>query len=201
MKLIGITGGVGSGKSELLRYIKEHYNCRILLSDDAAKELEKPGGSLYEPLITLLEGYPTGRPLRGTGGAIIPGEMAARIFADKGLLAKVNALVHPAVRRYIEDEVEKEREKGTLDYFFLFSALLIECGYKEVVDEMWYIYCRQDVRRHRLEASRGYDREKTDRIMQNQLSEEEFRRNCDVVIDNSGDLVDAYRQIDERLKP
>ncbi len=64
MKLIGITGGVGSGKSELLRYIKEHYNCRILLSDDAAKELEKPGGSLYEPLITLLEGYPTGRPLR-----------------------------------------------------------------------------------------------------------------------------------------
>ena len=111
MKLIGITGGVGSGKSELLRYIKEHYNCRILLSDDAAKELEKPGGSLYEPLITLLEGYPTGRPLLGTGGAIIPGEMAARIFADKGLLAKVNALVHPAVRRYIEDEVEKEREK------------------------------------------------------------------------------------------
>ena len=201
MKLIGITGGVGSGKSELLRYIKEHYNCRILLSDDAAKELEKPGGSLYEPLITLLEGYPTGRPLRGTGGAIIPGEMAARIFADKGLLAKVNALVHPAVRRYIEDEVEKEREKGTLDYFFLEAALLIECGYKEVVDEMWYIYCRQDVRRHRLEASRGYDREKTDRIMQNQLSEEEFRRNCDVVIDNSGDLVDAYRQIGERLKP
>ena len=176
MKLIGITGGVGSGKSELLRYIKEHYNCRILLSDDAAKELEKPGGSLYEPLITLLEGYPTGRPL-------------------------LNALVHPAVRRYIEDEVEKEREKGTLDYFFLEAALLIECGYKEVVDEMWYIYCREDVRRHRLEASRGYDREKTDRIMQNQLSEEEFRRNCDVVIDNSGDLVDAYRQIDERLKP
>ena len=156
---------------------------------------------MYEPLITLLEGYPTGRPLLGTGGAIIPGEMAARIFADKGLLAKVNALVHPAVRRYIEDEVEKEREKGTLDYFFLEAALLIECGYKEVVDEMWYIYCRQDVRRHRLEASRGYDREKTDRIMQNQLSEEEFRRNCDVVIDNSGDLVDAYRQIDERLKP
>lgn len=201
MKLIGITGGVGSGKSELLRYIKEHYNCRILLSDDAAKELEKPGGSLYEPLITLLEGYPTGKPLLGTGGAIIPGEMAARIFADKGLLAKVNALVHPAVRRYIEDEVEKEREKGTLDYFFLEAALLIECGYKEMVDEMWYIYCREDVRRHRLEASRGYDREKTDRIMQNQLSEEEFRRNCDVVIDNSGDLVDAYRQIDERLKP
>ena len=200
MKLIGITGGVGSGKSELLRYMKEHYNCRILLSDDAARELEKPGGPLYEPLITLLEGYPSGKQLLSPDGVILPAEMAARIFADKGLLAKVNALVHPAVRRYIEDEVEKEREKGILDYFFLEAALLIECGYKEMVDEMWYIYCREDVRRQRLAASRGYDREKTDRIMQNQLSEEEFRRNCDVVIDNSGDLVDAYRQIDERLK-
>ena len=55
MITIGVTGGVGAGKSEILRYLDNNYNCRILMSDNAAKELEAPGGILYEPLVKLLE--------------------------------------------------------------------------------------------------------------------------------------------------
>ena len=55
MKLIGVTGGVGCGKSEVLRYIETNYNCRIEFSDEIARTLEAPGGAIYESLIRLLE--------------------------------------------------------------------------------------------------------------------------------------------------
>ena len=58
MKLIGVTGGVGCGKSEVLRYIETNYNCRIEFSDEIARALEAPGGAIYESLIRLLEQYP-----------------------------------------------------------------------------------------------------------------------------------------------
>jgi len=201
VKLIGVTGGVGSGKSEILRYIKEHYNCRVLLSDDAARELEMPGHALYDQLVPLLSQYPgSGAPLLQPGGAIVWKEMAARIFRNPELLQKVNALVHPAVGRYIREKVESARARGKIDYFFLEAALLIECGYRDVVDEMWYIYCDPAVRRKRLKASRGYSDEKIDGIMSSQLSDEEFRRSCDIIIDNSGDLKKTYAQIDAALR-
>ena len=64
---------------------------------------------------------------------------------------------------------------------------------------MWYIYCDLAVRRERLKKSRGYSDEKIDSILSSQLSEAEFRSGSDVVIDNSGNLEDAYRQIREAL--
>lgn len=202
MKIIGITGGVGSGKSELLKYIEAHYSARVLRSDEAAHEVSLvPGGLVYDELAALLEKNQkeNAGELLNADGTINRKEMAARIFQSPELREKVNALVHPAVRIYIDDAIRKEREKGTTAYFFLEAALLIECGYKKVVDEMWYVYTDPAVRRERLKKSRGYSDAKIDAIMQSQLSDAEFRKNADVVIDNSGDLSAAYRQIDAQL--
>lgn len=200
MKIIGVTGGVGSGKTELLHYIEKNYRCRILLADEASHEVMQKGGRIYEPLVALL-----GSSVLDSSGEINRKEMAARIFSQEELLGKVNALIHPAVREYILEAVAEEREKAAagaedaVDYFFLEAALLIECGYRSVVDEMWYIYCDLAVRRERLKKSRGYSDEKIDSILSSQLSEAEFRSGSDVVIDNSGNLEDAYRQIREAL--
>lgn len=201
MITIGITGGVGSGKSEVLKFLKSHYNCRILMADNAAKDLEMPGGAVYEPLVLLLEQYPAADgqdsedDLLDEKGFINTKEMAARIFANPELLEKVNALVHPAVIKYIVDTIEEERQKGELDYFFLEAALLIETGFDKIVDHLWYIYCNEAERRRRLAASRGYSEEKTTQIIRNQLSEEEFRKHCDQVIDNSGPIEETGEQI------
>lgn len=233
MKIIGITGGVGSGKTELLRYIGEHYSCRILLSDEAAHEVTKKGGRIYEPLVKLLLQYPVPvsperessegdlterRNLEGTGsagrtgevldenGEISRKEMAARIFADGELREKVNGLIHPAVKEYILEAIREEKQKeaagagDAVEYFFLEAALLIECGYRSYVDEMWYIYCDLSVRKKRLKESRGYSDAKIDSILASQLSEEEFRAGSDVVIDNSGSLADAQEQIRRALE-
>jgi len=194
MRIIGITGGVGAGKSALLAYIKENYSCRIILADLAAHEVEQPGEICYDELVELL-----GAEICDEQGYIDKGRMAQRIFGDDELLKQVNAIVHPAVKCYIVREIEKEREKGEAAFFFVEAALLIEEHYDLICDELWYIYADVEVRRERLKVSRGYTDEKIDAIMDKQLSEDEFRKNCKVVIDNSGTLESAFEQIDAAL--
>ena len=206
MKIIGVTGGVGAGKSEILHYIETHYNARVLLADEAAHAIEAPGGAIYEPLIQLLDRYPVpvtdgaeAAPITLPDGMINKPEMARRIFSVPELLDQVNQLVHPAVKIYILDESAREKKAGRLDFFIVEAALLIEGGYKKHLDELWYIYCDEKERRRRLRASRGYSDEKIDNILRSQLSEQEFRDNADVVIDNSGTIEAACAQVDAAL--
>ncbi|MCR5499606.1 MAG: dephospho-CoA kinase [Acetatifactor sp.] len=194
MKFIGITGGVGAGKSAILTYIREHYPCEIYLADEVAHEVKKPGTACFRKLVQIL-----GKDVLNEDGDIDKKRMADKIFADETLLLKINAIVHPAVKEYLLKKLEKARKKGTVKLFFVEAALLIECGYKELVDEMWYIYAKKSVRKERLMQDRGYSEEKVRQIMAAQLTEKEFRAGSDFVIDNSGELEKAYRQIDRRL--
>ena len=193
-KIIGITGGVGSGKSRILQYIRDNYNCKIVTADDMANEVKEPGGECYDRIVTLL-----GDDILTDDGRIDRGRMAAKIYADKDLLNKVNSIIHPAVIGRIKAMGNEERERGSLDYFFIEAALLIECGFNDYVDEMWYIYSNKDVRRQRLKESRGYDDAKIDGIMKSQLSDEQYRAGSDVVIDNDGEFEFTMKQIDARL--
>lgn len=194
MKVIGITGGVGAGKSEILSYLKEHCNCRILMADRLAEELEQPGQDCYNQLLSLF-----GPNILQEDGRVDRKKMAARIFADKSLLEAVNAMIHPAVKHAILQIIREEKEAARLDYLFIEAALLIEDGYAEIVDELWYIHTEEKVRRQRLKASRGYTDEKIDSILREQLSEEEFYRHCHFVIENSGSLESVYEQLDKKL--
>ena len=194
LRIIGITGGVGSGKTGVLNFLKDNYNCRIIVSDELAKDLCLKGRPCYRPLIKLL-----GKDVLDGSGEIDRKVMASKIFSDDSLRQGVNDIIHPAVRREIERIADKERRSGKIDFLFIEAALLIECGYGDFVDEMWYVYACESVRRERLKASRGYTDEKCDSIMQSQLSEEEFRRNSDFTIDNSGEWSDTFSQIRERI--
>ena len=194
MKVIGITGGVGSGKSLILKYIKEHYNCEIIMADDLAKDLCKKGELCYKPLVKLL-----GKDVLGADGEIDKSVMAQKIFSDDNLRTGVNNIIHPGVKKFILKRIAYLRRKKTGDFLFIEAALLIEDGYKDIVDELWYIYTDEAVRRERLKSSRGYSDQKIDDIMASQLSEEEFRGNCDFEIDNSGDSEVSFSKIRERL--
>lgn len=195
MKIIGITGGVGAGKSELLAYIEEHYNCHVILADKVAHQVEEPGQKCYEELVMLL-----GKYILNQDGTIDKAKMAEKIFTDKNILEKVNDIIHPAVKDYIVQEIEYRRKEGKLDFLFVEAALLIEGGYGQILDELWYIYSEIDIRRNRLKKSRAYSDEKIDYILKEQLSDEEFRQHCRVVIDNNGTLADTCKQIDKKLE-
>ncbi len=189
-KVIGITGGVGAGKSAILSYLEETYDCVVIQADCIAHEVKKPYGICYEPLIELL-----GQDVCDKHGYIRHDKMAQMIFADDVLLKAVNEIIHPAVKTVILKQVA-ECNKA---YVFIEAALLIEDGYVPYLDELWYIYADEIVRSKRLRVSRGYSEEKIIQIFEAQLQEERYRAECDFCIDNSNTLAEAYRQIQERL--
>ncbi len=195
MKFIGITGGVGAGKSHILSFIQKHYKCEIYLADEVAHLVKEPGTECYRQLVELL-----GKEVLEENGQIHKAKMAEKIFADETVLQKVNDIVHPAVKEYLLEHLQKAKETGTVELFFVEAALLIEAGYKPLVDEMWYIYTDEKIRRKRLRDSRGYTDEKIDRIMKSQLMEQQYRDNCDFVIDNSRSPEESYDQIREKLE-
>ena len=191
MEFIGITGGVGAGKTAILSYLEENYNVRTMLADRIAEKLMEPGGACYEKLQKIF----AGDAVFLADGHIDRPAMAVVLFADPVKRDRVNGLVHPAVKQYVLEQYRMEKQRGTLDFLILEAALLIEEHYDEICDELWYIYTSREVRRKRLMADRGYSNEKIDRIFASQLSEEEYRRHCAVEIDNSGTTEETIAQV------
>lgn len=195
MKVIGITGGVGAGKSAILDYIEENFRARVLKADEIAHELMEPGTRCYESLREVLPA----ESFQEDGRLNRPA-LAKLMFSQGDLRNKINGIVHPAVKVYIIDTISKEREIGTLDYLVIEAALLIEEHYDEICDELWYIYASEENRKRRLMESRGYSEEKVAQIFASQLSEAEYRRHCKTVIDNNGTRENAFLQIMQALQ-
>ncbi|MCM1064405.1 MAG: dephospho-CoA kinase [Eubacterium sp.] len=195
MRFIGITGGVGAGKTRVLQYMERHYKCEIHLADETAHLVKLPGTACYQALVELM-----GTDILAADGQIDKPAMADRIFRDSGLLQAVNEIIHPAVREYLLQRYEEAKQKGDVELFFVEAALLIECGYGELVDEMWYIYAAEPIRYARLADARGYSEEKTRQIMERQLTEKAFRKHSDFIIDNSGSFEDTCKQIEKKLE-
>ena len=193
--VIGITGGVGAGKSEILKFLAMHYKSRIIYTDAVANEIKKKGQPCFEPIVALL-----GEEVLGSDGEIDKSKMAQKIFSDEALLEAVNGILHPAVFDYVTEAIRVERAAGENEFLFVEAALLIEAGYGKIVDEMWYVFANEDVRRNRLKESRAYDDEKIDRIFAQQLTQEAFEEGADFIIDNSGALQDACETIAEHIE-
>ena len=194
MKVIGITGGVGAGKSEILKYLKEKHGAVVVEADKVGHLLMEPGGACYYSIVEKF-----GSSILNGDQTINRGKLGKIVFADEGLLAELNKIIHPRVKSHIVSEIAKERAYHRTKYFVVEAALLIEDHYDVICDEMWYIHTDASVRAERLKETRGYDDEKIAGIMANQKSPEEFRSACQVVIDNSGDLAVTQKQIDEQL--
>ena len=133
-------------------------------------------------------------------GSFAPEKLAAVIFSNPDRRAALNGIVHPAVKREVLRLADNERRSGRYAYFILEAALLIEEGYGDICDELWYIYASQKLRRQRLKESRGYSDQKIDGILKSQLSEAEFQRHCQVVIDNNGTLEESFCQIRKAIE-
>ena len=194
MKVIGITGGVGAGKSEILKYLKEKYKAVVIEADKVGHLLMEPGGACYYSIVEKF-----GSSILNGDQTINRTKLGKVVFADEALLKELNKIIHPSVMSHIVSEIAKERAYHRTNYFVVEAALLIEDHYDVVCDELWYIHTEESVRAKRLKEARGYDDEKIASICANQKSPEEFRSACQVEIDNSGNLADTCRQIDEQL--
>ena len=192
MRVIGITGGVGSGTSEVLRYLKEAYGAWVCQMDETAKELQRRGTTCFRRIVEHFGGR-----VVSAEGELDRAALSVIVFSDERELQALNEIVHPEVIRQVRGDIEEKRAQG-LEFYVVEAALLPDVG-RELCDELWYIYTEEKVRRERLKASRGYTDERITQMIASQPGEARFRSACTAVIDNSGDFEDTKRQIGERL--
>ena len=191
MKFIGITGGVGAGKSEIIDYLRSKPRILVKKADEVSKELMDADPRIQKELSTIL-----GEDIFTETGIIDRRKMADKIFSSGDMKERVNNLLHPAVKDKILKYRDEAEASGLYDIFFIEAALLIEDGYDKICDELWYVYADPEIRKRRLSDSRGYSRERSESIMGSQLSHEVFKEYCSRIIDNSGSLTQSFRDLD-----
>lgn len=193
MKVIGITGGVGSGKSVVMHLLEENYNAAIILSDLVAHELMQIGGINYKEIVKAFPG------VTKEDGTIDRKKLGNIVFHDEKKLQQLNDITHPNVIDELKRRIAALKKKDNISFIALEAALLIEEEYECLYDELWYVYAQKEVRIKRLEEGRGYTREKSLSMIQHQRSDEVFLRKCDKKIDNSFSIEETKKQLDAIL--
>ena len=195
MLILGITGGVGSGKSKILYDLSNQYGAYIVETDKLAHRLMEPGQPIYTKIVDTF-----GREIlvKEAPYAIDRAKFAQIVFADKGKLEQLNAITHPAVKTWIRKDIEEKR-KQDIRIYVIEAALLIQDGYKEICDEIWYIYADEATRTKRLMAQRGYTRERCQAMFRSQDAEVYYRTYADFTINNQFDYENSSKQLKDRL--
>lgn len=196
MRIIGITGGVGSGKSSVLYELQSQYQAYIIEADKLAHTLMQPGEKIYNAII---EAFGDSILSSKKPFLIDRKKLGEIVFGNKEQLERLNRMVHPIVKEAIINEIACARKNGTIRLFVIEAALLIEDGYKEICDELWYVWVSKKTRIKRLMEQRNYSREQCLSIMQSQSSDDYYKNNTDVQIDNEKDFMYTSMQIKARL--
>lgn len=190
MRVIGLTGGVGAGKSRILDILQTEYGAEIIVADQVAHKLMEPGHEGYEMVVRAL-----GNSFLKPDGTIDRPLLSALIFHDQNALETMNGIIHPMVWKTIKDKICSSQA----DLIVVESAIMGR-EQDDIYDEMWYVYTSEENRIRRLKENRGYSRERSLSIMKNQLSDEEFRELADRVIDNNGTVEEVKAGLEALLK-
>lgn len=194
MITIGITGGVGAGKSTVLDFLESRYRACVIQADRVGHLVMEPGQACYEPVIRLF-----GKEvIKKEDKTIDRRYISGIVFSQPDMLEKLNGIIHPAVKSHILGLLKEKQAEGR-EIAVVEAALLLEENYQEFCDEVWYVHTEKEIRIKRLMESRGYSRERSEDIIKNQASEKFFRENTDFTVDNSGEPENTKRQIEERM--
>lgn len=186
MKVIGITGQIAAGKSEVTRYLKEK-GFFVISADEISRELSAPGRAVYNAIVETF-----GRGFLLPDGALDRGALARHVFSDKGENAKLNAAVWPILRAEV-----KTRMTGEL--CFVEAALLVEAEMDRDVDAVWVVRAPAELRKKRLMERLGCDSREAELRISAQDGAGEESITPDAVIDNGGERSRLYEQIEAAL--
>ena len=192
--VIGITGGIGSGKSVVTSLLRDKFDAAVIDTDTIGHEIMETGKSAYKKVVEVF-----GNKVIAEDGSIDRKKLGSLVFDNQKLLCKLNDIIHPAVEAEVDKRIA-EFTKKKYKYIALETALLIKVGYNRKCDKVWFVYADKDMRLKRLYDNRGIDNEKAIKIFESQNSEEEFRQIADDVIDNSGSEAETEIQIKNILE-
>ena len=188
MLLVGLTGGIGSGKSTVARMLAER-GAVVLDADAFAREAVAAGTPGFRAVVERFGG----EVVDPDGELDRPG-LAAIVFADDDARRNLEAIVHPEVRRRLIRAIEAHADGD--DILVIDSPLLVEAGQGGSVQLLVVVTAPEEAQLERLAADRGMSEEEVRARMAAQIPPEEKAANADVVLDNEGDLLDLERQVD-----
>lgn len=194
MKVIGLTGGTGSGKSVVSRSLKA-AGAVIVDADRIAHEIIEKDKPAYLEIIAYY-----GRDILDAEGNIIRRKLGEIVFHDAKKLAFLNQCTHKYIKAEVNRQIEEAKEIGTAKAVIIDAPLLLEAGLEKVCDLVWVVYADPEVRAKRVMERDAVTYELAKARIANQKSWEEYQNAADTVIDNSGDLSFLQVQIEELLK-
>ena len=191
-KIIGITGGIASGKSTVVAEIKKH-GYQVIDADQVVHELQAKGGKLYQALCNWL-----GSEILQENGELDRKKLGQLIFLSKDMLEKSSHLQNGIIR----EELARRRDElaKTQDVFFMDIPLLIEHDYMEWFDDIWLVHLDEKTQLERLVMRNHFSKEEAKKRMASQMSTEAKKPYADKLLDNSGDLTELKAQIHQLLQ-
>lgn len=195
---IGLTGGVGAGKSEVLSWMEREWGAKVIRTDETARQIMEPGQEGYLRVTKAL-----GTSFLDEQGRIDRPALARLIFRNEAARNTVNAITHPCVWNAVMQELnrnvltEKETAEAKLHIppVTVVESALFDEHAAAFFDELWYVYAPEEVRIKRLMEGRGYSRERCEQMINSQMSDQEFRRLSSRVIDNGKSWEETEKEL------
>ena len=191
MLRVGLTGGMGCGKSTVAAMMRA-LGCHVIEADPLAHKLIEPGQPAFQEVIRAF-----GSEILQSDGRVDRAKLGAIVFADADKVLRLNAIVHPRVRKELERLFSEFAVANPQGVAVVEAALLVEAGYVQHLDRLVVTWCKPEQQRERLLA-RGMSREQIEQRLAAQMPLEEKRRRADDVVDCSGSLEETRAQV-ERL--
>ncbi len=193
MKVIGLTGGIASGKSTASRYLLQN-GLPVLDADLMAREVVLPGMPALAEIAAAF----------GDQVILITGELdrkalGAIVFSDAQALSRLNRIMHPRILERLDDALEAIKESKTYSAVIIDAALLLEANWDVIVDDVWVMLSDANNQCQRLVARSGYSESEAQRIIAHQMPQEEKMVRARVWIDNNKSIADLYHQLDELI--
>ena len=190
MLVIGLTGGIGTGKSEAARYLVS-LGAALIDADLVGHEAYRPHAEAWERVVEAF-----GEGILQPNGEIDRRSLGAIVFSDPEQLARLNGIMHPLMARMVQEKIEALRNEGK-GVVVVEAALLFEAGWDSLVQEVWVTDASEEAVIHRLEQRNGMSEGEARKRLSSQMSRSERLQRADHVIDNSGDLAKMKNEINE----
>ncbi|HBG04675.1 MAG: dephospho-CoA kinase [Geobacteraceae bacterium GWC2_58_44] len=188
MRLIGLTGGIASGKSSVALLL-ERLGAAVVDADRLAREVVEPGEEALQRIAAAF-----GERVLNSDGTLNRAALGEIVFADQQARRTLEAITHPAIKRRAEERLARLREAGVETAFYV-APLLFEAGRAAGFSEIWVVYLERETQLERLMARDGLDREAALARMASQMPMEEKRRLGSRVIDNGGSREELEAQV------
>jgi dephospho-CoA kinase len=191
MLTIGLTGGIGSGKSTVTKILAD-LGATIVDADQVGHAIYQPDGPAYDDMIAAF-----GRGILAADNTIDRKKLGPIVFADPAALKRLNSIVHPKMLARMREMIDAMRAAGERRPIVVEAAILIEANWLPLFDEIWLVVASKDRVVERVERDRGLARAQTEARINAQLSDGERRQHAALVITNDGTLDDLRTQVVE----